>query len=295
MAMSISDERPAYDLREILRKRRDAYQGLEQLRVDTLGIDHTYQRPVSPSMVNKIVKGFDSRLFGIVTVSRRDDGSCWVLDGQHRVAALMKMDKGHIMIPCEILTGLTIEEEAQVFHLRNANKKTMTPQERLRGALAAGDARALMIAEAVRSSGYRINLDTSELHGGQIPATAALERVDRQYRDGHLEMTLGLIRTTWGTEVGPRGNLIVGLAYMLHLYRDQLNIKRFIDKLSDLTMEQVYSMGKKYRESTKVRPEIAICAVLVDRYNHKLHHKNQLPDPITMAAIARMKEDKGGN
>lgn len=293
---NISDnDQPTYDLREILRKKRESVQGLEQIRVDQFNIDHSYQRPVSPTMVNRIVKEFDSRLFGIVTVSRRADGSYWVLDGQHRIAALIKMGKGNIAVPCEVLTGLSMEDEARVFHLRNANKKTMTPQEKFRGALAAGDERAIRIDRAVRAAGFQINLDSSELHGGLIPATASLERVDRQYRDGHLETTLGLIRTTWGTENGPRGNLITGLAYLLYLYRDTINIKRFVEKLSDLTLEHVYSMSKKYRESTKVGTDIAVCAVLIDRYNHKLHHKNQLLDPITMAALNRAKELAGGN
>lgn len=297
MAMHINDERPAYeyDLREILRKKRESVQGLEQIRVDQLNIDHNYQRPVSPTMVNRIVKAFDSRLFGIITVARRDDGTYWVLDGQHRVAALIKMGKGHIAVPCEVLTGLSMEDEARVFHLRNANKKTMTPQEKFRGALSAGDERAIRIDAAVRAAGFQINLDTSELHGGRIPATAALEHTVKQYRDGHLGMTLDLIRTTWGAENGPRGHLIQGVAYLLYLYRDTLNIKRFIEKLSDLTLEHVYSLAKKYRESTKVPTSIAVCAVLIDRYNHKLHQKNQLPDPITMAALNRAKEAAGGN
>lgn len=289
------NDHPTYDLREILRKKRDSVQGLEQIRVDQFNIDHSYQRPISPTMVNRIIKAFDSRLFGIVTASRRADGSYWVLDGQHRIAALIKMGKGNIAVPCEVLTGLSMEDEARVFHLRNANKKTMTPQEKFRGALAAGDERAVRIDRAVRAAGFQVNLDSSELNGGLIPATSSLERVDRQYRDGHLETTLGLIRTTWGTDHGPRGNLITGLAYLLYLYRDTLNIKRFVEKLSDLTLEHVYSMSKKYRESTKVATDIAVCAVLIDRYNHKLHHKNQLPDPITMAALNRAQELAGGN
>src|SRR5690554_1338293 len=117
------NDQPTYDLREILRKKRDSVQGLEQIRVDQFNIDHSYQRPISPTMVNRIVKAFDSRLFGIVTASRRADGSYWVLDGQHRIAALIKMGKGNISVPCEVLTGLSMEDEARVFHLRNANKK----------------------------------------------------------------------------------------------------------------------------------------------------------------------------
>lgn len=292
---NIANDPTAYDLREMVRRKRESVQGLEQIRVDQLGIDHSYQRPVSPTMVNKIVKGFDSRLFGIITVARRADGTYWVLDGQHRVAALVKMGKGNIAVPCEVLTGLSLEDEAMVFHLRNANKKTMTPQEKFRGALAAGDERALTVDAAVRAAGFRVNVETSELHGGLIPATAALERVDRQYRDGHLAMTLDLIRTTWGTEVGPRGSLILGLAYLLYLYRDTINIKRFVTKLSEVTMEQVYSMSKKYRDSTRAPGDVAVSAVLIERYNYKLQQRNQLPDPITMAALARAKEVDRGN
>lgn len=263
---------------------------LRQVPVGELQVDHTYQRPVSPTHVNRIAKGFDHSLFGIVTVSEREDGSLYILDGQHRAAALVKLGRGEMRIPCEVLTGLSLQEEAEIFHLRNSNKKTMSPQEKFRGALLSGDERAMEIERIVRNSGYEVNLDDSELRGGKIPAIAALRHVDKQYRDGHLAITLELIRDTWGTEVGPRGNLISGLAYFLFLYRDQVNRKRFINQLSQVNLDQLYREAKQHRLATGMQSIICVGSVLLRRYNYRLSEPNKMPPLEVMRAMNAMKE-----
>lgn len=292
------------DLRKILRTREDGRSGddprviavtpagpsFRQIRADEIQVDHTYQRPVSMAHVNRIVKKFDPALFGVVTVSERGDGSVFVLDGQHRVAAIIKMGRGHTRIPCEVLTGLTLQEESEVFHLRNSNKKTMTPQDKFRGALMSNDERAVAINRAVQACGFEINLDTSELNGGKIPAVAALDYVDRQFRDGHLEDTLTVIRHTWGAEVGPRGHLIIGMAYFLFLYRDQVNHKRIISQLSRYTLDQLYSEAKQYRQATGAEQQVSVAATILRHYNDRLREENKLPAIEVMRALNAMKE-----
>lgn len=311
MAMHINEPGKKYDLREILRKKHvDAHlndprviaagevragQSFRKIKADDLGIDHRYQRPLSEASVNRIAKQFDPKLFGVVTVSERGDGTFWIVDGQHRVAAIRKMGNGQTEIPCEVLTSLSYEEEANVFHKRNAWKKTMTPQDKFRGALQSGDETAHRINETVSASGYAVNLETSELHGGKIPAIAALQYVDKQYREGHLLLTIGLIRDIWGTDTGPRGTLITGVAYFLSLYRDIASRRRFIERMSTQTMDHLYSEAKEYRSKTKVERDVAMCSVLVGYYNFKMHKENQLLDPITMAAVVKMKGKQDGN
>lgn len=292
MAVQATGQR--VNLREILRKReQESTQpgtSFRQIHADAIQVDHTYQRPPSTAHVNRIAKNFDPALFGVVTVSERSDGSLYVLDGQHRVAAIVAMGRGGTRIPCEVLTGLTLQDEADIFNRRNSLKKNMTPQEKFRGALMSRDNRAGAIVDTVRSIGYEVNLDTSELHGGKIPAVAALQAVDRQYRDGHLALTLQTIRDIWGAENGPRGHLIVGMAYFLFLYRDRMDRKRLIGPLSRITIDQFYSEAKQYKLATGTTQEVAVASTILRRYNERLHEANKLPAIEIMRALNAMKE-----
>jgi hypothetical protein len=64
---------------------------IENRSPDELNIDDAYQRSIdtgpSRSLIQKIAKGWDWRMCLPLVVSKREDGSLWVLDGQHRLAA----------------------------------------------------------------------------------------------------------------------------------------------------------------------------------------------------------------
>jgi len=61
---------------------------------------------------------------GFITVSARntDESQYYVIDGQHRVAAVCKVNSGYQM-RCQVFYGLTIQEEAQLFRLLNNTAK----------------------------------------------------------------------------------------------------------------------------------------------------------------------------
>ncbi len=52
-----------------------------------------YQRPVNPKEVDRLIREWDERLLDPVTVSFRD-GKFYVVDGQHRISAMRKMNGG---------------------------------------------------------------------------------------------------------------------------------------------------------------------------------------------------------
>lgn len=287
---NISDnDQPTYDLREIKRK---AFQGIEQLRADVLNIDHRYQRPVGRRYVSRIAREFDARLFGIVTVSQRADGSYWILDGQHRVEALKKMGKGATMIPCEVLSGLTYQQEAHIFDKRNTNVKGMTAQDKFRGGLEANDDLYVRIAVTVSDAGFSVNVENSELTEGRIPGVGSLLSIEKEYRDGMLAETLGLIRATWGTEIGPRGTMISGVAMFISFYRDVWDRRRFITQLQKHTMEHIQRDARQIKDATGASPQQTVCAALVRRYNERLRQENKLPSLEEMRAINLMKRQE---
>lgn len=242
-------------------------------------------------VVNRIAREFDPALFGVITLAEREGGSYYILDGQHRVAAVVKMGAADTLLPCEVITGKSYKEEAEIFYKRNSRRAVMTSQDKFRGALEAGEDRAPEIVDILESCGFVVNLDSSHRTGSRICGTGALTKVDKEYADGHLKSTLQLIADTWGTDVGPRGTMITGLAMFLSYYREEWNRKRFVSQLSRIPQERIHSEAMDYSKATGISNERSVCAVLVRHYNTRLREENQLPSIEEQRAINRMREE----
>lgn len=97
---------------------------LEQINTQILNVDRTYQRPLK-NTYKRIAAQFDPLLVGVITLSRRADGTIWILDGQHRVAAAK--EKNIETLDALIYEGLTIEQEAYIFSMQNHNRIKVNP------------------------------------------------------------------------------------------------------------------------------------------------------------------------
>lgn len=89
-----------------------------------------YQREVKQSKVNKIVKNFEPDIVGVGLVSFRN-GIFWGVDTQHRIEALKKL--GYTEILCQVLTGLTYEQECYRFVLLNTGRTQLTANQVFHG------------------------------------------------------------------------------------------------------------------------------------------------------------------
>ena len=84
--------------------------GVERsIHTDRLTSGLPYQRPVNPKEVDRLIREWDERLIDPVVVSFRD-GKFYVVDGQHRIAAMRRMNGGRgVMVTCKVYDGLTYE------------------------------------------------------------------------------------------------------------------------------------------------------------------------------------------
>lgn len=101
-----------------------------------------YQRPVNPREVERLIREWDGRLLEPVVVSFRD-GKFYVVDGQHRIAAMRKMNGGNgVMVNCKVYSGLTYEQEAGLCYKLDKAKKRLSMFSLMREAWQ-GDPRSL--------------------------------------------------------------------------------------------------------------------------------------------------------
>jgi len=159
---------------------------IEWVRTSDLSVDETYQRrtdnDASRRLIASIAAKFDWRLFGVLLVSRRPDGSLKVIDGQHRWSgAAMRGDIDQV--PCCLSRFDTTEEEAKFFVQANRARKARNRLDDFHAALAAGDDEAMEVRRLVEEAGLAIARSTSSTawKPGELAFTGAIVKALRQH------------------------------------------------------------------------------------------------------------------
>ena len=178
-----------------------------------LKVDHTYQRPLRDRRVKDMSgEHFNADLVGRLTVSRRQDGSLFVVEGQHRLAAMLA--SGITEWPCIVHEGWSLADEAFIYTKRGSTPLKQSAYESHLSSLAYGDPIALDIEAIVKEIGGtlapRNHPDTGLVH--HISCVDTLRRIyglkneHGRYPTGryakqngreHLRRTLGIIVDAW--------------------------------------------------------------------------------------------------
>lgn len=256
---------------------------LEWIDVSALLVDPEYQRELSPQWVRKIANEFDPDVLGVLVVSRRADGNIYVVDGQHRVAAILEMGWHDQKVPCNVYDGLSLEDEAKIFWKPQTSRKYLAPGPRFRARLIAGEPEALKIREIVEANGFSITVNA----GGagpekSISAVSALEHVHSRGA-GMLDEVMGLIRDAYGDADERVGLPIIGgLETFCQKYRGRYDRERLIKILRENTMTSIAAQGADLARVTGADKRNAYGMTILKLYNNRLQH-NRLPswgDPI---------------
>lgn len=198
----------------------------ETLTAGGLAVDHGYQRTLKPARVNEIRRHLDLDMLGVVWVSRRANGSLYVLDGQHRVRALVDEGLGDYPLDCKVYEGLTEDQEARVFFWLNKYLRVHAADQ-FRARARFGDPVAHDIMRVVELHGLELS---STVADGHVVAVVALEAVytgrvvnRRRESDAYYpEVLSAAIGTLVGaftkTANGLGGELIKGVGIFWHHY-----------------------------------------------------------------------------
>lgn len=187
---------------------------MEWLRADTLR-PWAHQRDLNKAAVNKIARDFDPDTLGTLTVTRRD-GINYLLDGQHRLAAIRDvMGWGDQNVPCVVYEGLTDEQEAKLFNGQAPGKRrALAPLHAMYVAYQSGDERAKAIVQVVERAGLAMAWASANGGGGAnnaIAAASALGRTFDLYGAYRTQVVLELLRDGLGpTSRAYTGDMIQG-------------------------------------------------------------------------------------
>jgi hypothetical protein len=212
------------------------HSSMQRVDVRTIRQD-AYQRPVDMARVRRMVKNWEPLDMGHLVISRRNDGSEFVIDGHHRITAILLMEG---RVPYEINAivweGLSPQQEARMFAAQSSkHRRPVLPEEIHNAMVYAEDAQATRINTIVESSGFRLGTGSSEKDVHRLKAVKRLYDIEDRYGPDVLSSALGVITAAWGTDHVPEGPLVDGVAQFIAMY-PQANYPSLIKRLAKTPM-----------------------------------------------------------
>ena len=207
---------------------------LEDLPVAKLTVDHTVQRAVDKPRVDKIVKDYQRSALGTIVVSRRDDGTHHVIDGQHRVQATIAVGLGDETVPCLVYSGLSRAEEASMFRRLN-NTRVVQAVDKFRVRVVEGDPVAVTLNNLLSRHGWYVQMNKDD---GAFAAVTALESVYRGKVNGFdssealCDTLLRVLTEAWDHNAdGVRAEIVRGTGAVLARYGARVDLAKLTSSM----------------------------------------------------------------
>lgn len=188
------------------------------------------QRELKKHRVDELVANFDLDVFGQPEVSWRD-GKYFIIDGQHRIAALkVWLDKGWEIqkIECRVYQGLTEAEEADMFDRLN-DVLIVSSFDKFKSRVTAGRETECAISAIIKTEGLVISRDKIP---GAVHAVGTLVRVYNRSSGEVLARSLRIIRDAYG-DAGFEAGVIDGIGHLCQRYNGALDEQLAVQKLSE--------------------------------------------------------------
>lgn len=249
---------------------------LEWIVAETLKVDPEYQRDLNPAWVRKIASEFDPDVMGVIVASRRGSGDVFIVDGQHRVAAILEMGWGDQKIPCNVYEGLSIESEAKVFWKPQTASQRISPRSRFKARLIAGEPKALAMQRIASDHGYRIATAEGATGPKDIIAVAAVEYIFERGEQRLVEV-MDLIQSAYGdSDERITLQLIGGLGKFCAKYREHYDRDRLVKVLKKHSVHRVTALARDIMLATGTHSKASSGMAILRLYNTGLTN-NRLP------------------
>lgn len=247
---------------------------IENIALEDLTVDPKIQRPLDANKVNRIADAFILTGIGVLDVSKRDDGTIVVLDGQHRLEVLRRKSRigqAPEKVQCRVFTGLDRPREAALFLILNNTTKPRAV-DKFRVAGTALDPEVLGINQILSDYHFTVGGGVTP---GNVSAVATLTRIYRiseaKEKDPNLlRLAVMTVHGAWGNGYdGSRGVILEGIAAMYDEYGDRLDSQDFMSRLASYKGGPIglLSDADQWAKIRKMRPAMAVADILVGAYN----------------------------
>lgn len=211
------------------------------------------QRELNRAWADHIATELDVEKIAVF-VCNKVDGVYWLVDGQHRRAALDIIGWGDQQVQCQVFENLTVQQEAELFLGLN-DRKAIPALQDFRIAITACRDREVAVNKIVRDCGCGVTADKVE---GAIGAVGTLLRIFDRSGDRVLARTINIVRDSWGTP-GLEMYVLDGIALLCARYNGDLEDQVTVAKLSNLHGGVGGFMGRAYLKKEQLKQPLAQC------------------------------------
>lgn len=243
----------------------------EWLPVNLIGIDRRYQRDPSPEKIKLISESFNQIAAGVLIVSLRSNGQYFVMDGQHRLEAMKRLNIQRV--ECKVAHGLSITEEAEIFIRCNTVRKNPTALDVFKARILKKDPVAIDIRNIVEKHGLFIQFDRSSKGKKSrdphvVYAVFALLQIYERGQAPLLDEILTLITRTWpGDPNALEGRMILGITNFHLKYQGRYVREEFVRKLSITDALTIHRRAIYLAENNRTQMPVGISKALQEAYD----------------------------
>lgn len=179
----------------------------------TVDVEHApYQRELKS--VLKLCDEWDSKKLDPLVVSYRDD-TFVIIDGQHRFEAAKKIGMTHL--PCRILTGMSVVDEAKYFAHQDDRKQKLTVYQKFYASLVAKDELSIRLKTICDKHGIVISAANSVKSGclGSIVHSIEYIESDEEWFE---QVLCTLSKAGWDNRRYGLSDMVVGALFDLKRY-----------------------------------------------------------------------------
>lgn len=246
---------------KVEREARLRWVPIPAMKVSPLG-----QRELNTARVDRIASNFDLEQIGTPTVNERD-GAFYIIDGQHRIAALKLIGWGDQQIQCWTYVGLSEADEAERF-LKLNDVLTVDGLAKYRVAVQAGRPVESDIERILRT--HKLCVSREEVPGA-IQAVGTLRRIYDRAGPGILSRALVTIRDAYG-DAGFGARVIDGIGFLCQEYNGEIDdaaVKALADAHGGVNGLLNKAEGHRRATGNKMSHSVAAAAVEIINAHRK--------------------------
>lgn len=255
------------------------------VKPDDVMVDLSYQRTISDSRVKSIIKNFNKNAIGVVTLSIRENGDLYVIDGQHRIEALKALGKGSEEINAIVFFDLSIADEAELFVIMNEGRTKPKRYDLHKASVSSGDVAANEINNILASYG----LQPGDRPGFNIVrAVGTLHKVHAKVGKERLDSVIKVLLDANGSySTSFQAEYITAVAAIFVQYNniDKARLSNAIKTLGnpDMVVMKASNAAPNSKPFSKI---ISLASIMIDAYNYRLT-KNRLDKVVILSCDAR--------
>lgn len=202
----------------------------EWVALGKMTVSEFSQREVKKYRVDALASEFDPERIGRPVLSLRD-GRYYIMDGQHRIAALKQWNGPgweQVQIECQVFSGLDEAQEADIF-LQLNDVLSVNAYDKFSKAVAAGREVETAVKKCVEQQGLVINYAAG---ANGLSCVSTLVKIYRRSNGQTLGRALRIIRDAYG-DLGMEAVVVDGIAHLCQRYNGVLDEQKAKARLGE--------------------------------------------------------------